>query len=106
MKKLYDSGVPIATGTDSGTPGVVIGKGLHKELELFVEAGLSPMEALVAGTKTAAENIGTGNQLGTIEKGKSADLVVIPKNPLDDMNNTRDIKMVIKNGTIMVNRIY
>jgi len=51
VKKLHDAGINIAAGTDSGTPGVVIGKGLHKELELIVEAGVSPMEAIMAGTR-------------------------------------------------------
>jgi len=104
-KQLHDSGVKIAAGTDSGTPGVVIGKGLHKELELLVEAGLTQMEAIMAGTKNAADNLGKGNDLGTIEKGKLADLIVVSKDPLEDIERTRDIKMVIKDGTIMVNQL-
>ena len=105
IKKLCDAGVPIAAGTDSGTPGVVIGKGLHKEMELLVEAGLSPMEAIIAGTKSAAENIGEGNELGTIEKEKLADMIVVSKNPLEDIKNTKNIKMVIKDGLIVVNKL-
>ena len=105
LKQLFDSGVKIATGTDSGTPGVVIGKGLHKELELLVEAGLTQIEAIRAGTKNAADNLGKGDDLGTIEKGKLADLVIVSKNPLENIVWTRDIKMVIKDGTIMVNQL-
>ena len=105
IKKLYDAGVPIVAGTDSGTPGVVIGKGLHKELELLVEAGLSPMEAIVAGTKSAAENIGIGNVLGTIESGKIADIIAISGNPLNKITDTREIKLVIKDGKVLVNKI-
>lgn len=105
VKKLNDSRVNIAAGTDSGTPGVIIGKGLHKELELMVEAGMSPIEAIMAGTRNAADNIGKGNEIGTVEKGKLADLVIIAGNPLEDIQKTRDIKMVIKDGTIMFDHL-
>jgi len=105
FKKVHSAGVNIAAGTDSGTPGVVIGKGLHKELELMVEAGISPMEAIVAGTRNAANNLGKVSKLGTIEPGKLADMIVVSGDPLKDIRNTRDIKLVIKDGKILVNRI-
>jgi len=105
VKKLHDAGVNIAAGTDSGTPGVVIGKGLHKELELMVSAGISPMEAIMAGTRNAANNLGKGNELGTIEKGKLADMIVVSGNPLEEIEKTRDIKMVVKDGVVVVNKV-
>ena len=105
FKKVHSAGVNIAAGTDSGTPGVVIGKGLQKELELMVEAGISPMEAIVAGTRNAANNLGKVSKLGTIEPGKLADMIVVSGDPLKDIRNTRDIKLVIKDGKILVNRI-
>ena len=104
VKRLHGSGVKIAAGTDSGTPGVVIGKGLHSELALLVESGLSPMEAITAGTRNAAENIGKPDEIGTIEKGKLADLVVLQGNPLEDIRNTRNIEMVVKDGVILINK--
>jgi imidazolonepropionase-like amidohydrolase len=103
--QLHAAGVMIAAGTDSGTPGVVIGKSLHKELELMVEAGLSPMEAILTGTRNAAANLGIGNELGTIEKGKLADMIVVSGNPLDAIGKTSDIQLVIKDGEIVVNRL-
>jgi len=105
LKKLHNEGVNIALGTDSGSPGVVIGKAVHKELELMVEAGLSPMEAIVAGTKNAAENLGKGSEIGTVEEGKLADMIVISGNPLEEINRTRDINLVIKDGRILVDRL-
>lgn len=105
FKKLYDAGVKIAAGTDSGTPGVVIGKGLHKELELMVEAGISPMEAIMTGTKNTADILGKLSELGTIEPGKLADIIAVSGDPLKDIRNTREIKLVIKDGKILVNEI-
>jgi enamidase len=105
LRKLHDAGVNMAAGTDSGTPGVVIGKGLHKELELMVEAGISPMEAITAGTRNAADNLGKANDLGTIESGKVADIIAVSGDPLKDIRDTREIKLVIKDGKILVNRV-
>jgi enamidase len=105
VKKLHSAGVKIAAGTDSGTPGVVIGKGLHKELELMVEAGISPIGAIVAGTRNAADNLGKASELGTIEPGKLADVIAVSGDPLKDIRNTREIKLVIKDGKILVSRI-
>jgi enamidase len=105
VKTLHSAGVNIAAGTDSGTPGVVIGKGLHKELELMVEAGISPMEAITAGTRNAADNLGKANELGTIEPGKLADIIAVSGDPLKDIRDTREIRLVIKDGKTLVNRV-
>jgi enamidase len=105
LRKLHDAEVNMAAGTDSGTPGVVIGKGLHKELELMVEAGISPMEAIMAGTRNAADNLGKANELGTIEPRKLADIIAVSGDPLKDIRDTREIKLVIKDGKILVNRV-
>ena len=105
VKLLHVAGVNLAAGTDSGTPGVVIGKGLHKELELMVEAGMSPMEAIIAGTRSAADNMGKPSELGTIESGRLADVIAVSGDPLKDITDTRGIKLVIKDGEILINRV-
>ena len=105
VKQLHDEGVKIALGTDSGLPGVKIGAAVHRELELLVEAGLTPMEAIMAGTRNAAENLGKGSDLGTVEEGKLADLTVVVGNPLERIGDTRGIQMVIKSGRILVGRL-
>ena len=63
------------------------------------------MEAIMAGTRNAADNLGKGNELGTIEKGKLADMIVVSGNPLEEIEKTRDIKMVIKDGVVVVNKV-
>ncbi len=104
-KRLHDAGVKVAAGTDSGTPGVVIGKGLHKELELMVEAGMSPMEAILAGTSCASANLGKAGDLGTIEANKLADIIAVSGDPLKDIRNTTEVVLVIKDGRIMINKL-
>ncbi len=100
VKTMHDAGVRIALGTDSGTPNVPMGWGVHHELELYVEAGLTPMDALVAATATGASLTAPGGEaeFGTLEAGKIADLVVLDADPLEDIRNTLRIDRVMKSG--------
>lgn len=105
IKKAYHAGVKIAMGTDCGV--VEHGNNL-KELALLCEIGMDPMEALVAGTKTGAECLGWGSELGTVEEGKLADIVISRTNPLMDIESLGDpenIVVVIKNGEIVKDTI-
>ena len=99
---MRQAGVKLAAGTDAGgTVGYNFqGYNTPWELKLFVECGLTPMEALVAGTRNGAEVIGVDNILGTIEPGKFADVLILGSSPLDDIGNIRDIDLVIQNGRI------
>lgn len=97
------AGVKIALGTDAAMPLVFHGDNAH-EFELMVEYGLTPMEAIVAGTRNAADNIGLLDEIGTIEAGKAADLVVVNGDPLENIGILRDptsIALVIKEGQVV-----
>lgn len=98
VKAFKDAGVPIVAGTDVGVSGVVSGFSMHDELEELVKSGLSPEEALSSATVTAAQWIGNDKFVGTVEVGKQADLVLLNKNPLVDIKNTRSIEGVFVNG--------
>jgi Amidohydrolase family len=91
-------GVKFLAGTDATGAFPLHGFSLHDELALFVQAGLTPMEALQTATLNPAKFLGLTDSLGTVEKGKLADLVLLDANPLDDINNTRKIAAVIING--------
>ncbi len=88
----------ILAGTDTGDPYVVPGAALQDELEQLVEAGLTPRDALEAATLAPARFFETENEMGSIEKGKLADLVLLDANPLDDIRNTRKIRGVFSHG--------
>jgi imidazolonepropionase-like amidohydrolase len=91
---LHRAGIPIVAGTDQAVPGYSV----HREIELYVKAGFSPMAALAAATIVPATVMNQREDVGTIERGKRADLVVLDANPLDDISNTRRIFCVIANG--------
>ncbi len=100
MELAYHSGVQIVMGTDCGV--VEHGNNLL-ELEYLCKMGMEPQEALMAGTLKAAQCIGWEEKIGSIEKGKLADMVLVKKNPLDDISSLSDdenILMVIKDGTV------
>jgi imidazolonepropionase-like amidohydrolase len=96
VKALHDAGVPIVAGTDEGIPG----HSVHREIELYVEAGLTPMEALQAATIVSARAMKMDAELGTIERGKRADMVVLNANPLDSIRNVRSVRWSIKDGRV------
>lgn len=95
---LHHGGVNFLAGTDLVRPFIYPGFSLHEELELLVSAGLSPAEALQAATSNPAKFLGVEHTLGTVEKGKLADLVLLDDNPLVDIHNTQKIRAVIVNG--------
>jgi imidazolonepropionase-like amidohydrolase len=94
--RLHRAGIPVVAGTDQSVPG----HSLHRELELYVRAGFSPLEALQAATIVPATAMKTASDSGTIEPGKLGDLIVLDANPLDDIHNTRRIYRVITGGRV------
>src|SRR3954452_9385910 len=96
VKALHDAGVPIVAGTDEGIPG----HSVHREIELYVEAGLTPIEALQAATIVSARAMKMDAELGTIERGKRADMVVLNANPLDAIRNIRSVRWTIRDGRV------
>src|SRR5437899_3062026 len=100
LKKLEDSGVTIAAGTDAGNIGTIHGPALFREFQLMKEAGLTPTQILKCATANAAKLFGdqTGAHIGKIENGYFADLVILNSNPLDDIAHASDIDSVMKNG--------
>ena len=99
--RMHRAGVSILAGTDVLNPYCFPGFSLHDELALLVEAGLSPMAALQASTSNAARFMGQLDRRGTIEPGKVADLVLLDKDPLADIHNTRSIQAIVLNGKLM-----
>src|SRR5213080_4310140 len=93
---LHKAGIPIVAGTDVGVPGHT----LHRELELYVKAGLTPLEAIQAATITPARVMKLENEVGTIQAGKRADVIVLDANPLDHINNIRKLRLVVTQGRL------
>lgn len=103
VKKLNEAGVPMLAGTDSSfaMTNFIYGVSLHDELELLVQSGLTSLQALQAATLNPAKYLEREHELGTVEKGKIADLVLLDKNPLEDIRNTKSISAVVLDGKLM-----
>ncbi len=100
-KHLYDAGILLTAGTDMGNPWTAPGASLHRELELFVAAGISPIEVLKIATHNGAQSLGILSDVGTITVGKRADLVALEADPTRDIRNTRRIAWVMQGGAVM-----
>ena len=99
VKALYDGGARLLVGTDSGIDIVPAGSAIYTELEEFVAAGLTPYQTLRLATYSAAENLEALNDIGTVEVGRRADLLVLDANPLSDIANVRRVRGVVLRGT-------
>jgi imidazolonepropionase-like amidohydrolase len=101
LKKLSDGGVRIALGTDSSAAADrfnIQGYSEHREMELMVQSGLTPMQVIQSFSKGASEALGIDKEFGTLAKGKAADLLVLEKNPLDNIANMRTIQAIYLSG--------
>ena len=98
---MNEAGVPVGAGTDTPIGFAAPGYSLHSELELLVQAGLTPLEAIEAATVHPAQFFGLASQMGTVDAGRVADLVLLSANPLDDITNTRLIEAVVTKGTLL-----
>jgi imidazolonepropionase-like amidohydrolase len=101
LQFLDSAGVRIVAGSDAGNIGTLHGPALHREFELMAEAGMRPADILVAATKNAAAVMGREADLGTLAKGKYADIVILDADPVRDVRNMRRIFKVIKNGQVV-----
>jgi imidazolonepropionase-like amidohydrolase len=104
IRRAHEAGIKIAKGTDAG----VMPHGTNlRELGLMVDIGMTPMEAIIATTKTAAECLGWQDQVGTVEVGKLADIVIAKTDPLRDirsLENRDNIAVVMKGGEVVKDR--
>jgi imidazolonepropionase-like amidohydrolase len=100
LRRGHEAGLRVAFGTDTA----VSPHGQNaREFELMVQAGMSPMECIVAATVTAAEHIGQSKSLGSIESGKAADIIATRASPLDDIAELRKVKFVMRDGVVYKN---
>lgn len=101
VSRMHSVGVRIMAGTDLAAPNVFPGSSLHEDLAFLVQAGLTPMQALQSATKNPAEFLGKLPTQGTIEPGKTADLVLLDASPLEDIHNTEKIRAVFLRGKLL-----
>ena len=100
VRRMRDAGIPIAVGTDAGNPGTAHGPSISREMEALQSIGLSAADVLASATTVAARAMGRESELGTIQAGRLADLIVLDADPLADVANLRRLRLVMKGGAI------
>jgi len=100
VKRVANAGISVVRGTDTGFLGIMLGTSTLLELNLLVDAGLNPLQALRAATSDAAKMIGKEREFGAVETGRLADLVILDANPLEDIRNIRSVYRVVLAGTV------
>lgn len=98
VRILHEEGVLLTAGTDISTPWMIPGVSFHRELELLVEAGITNGDVIVIATRNGARSMGMADEIGTVEAGKRADLVLLSADPLEDIRHTERIEAVFKDG--------
>ncbi|MFT5132935.1 MAG: imidazolonepropionase-like amidohydrolase, partial [Gammaproteobacteria bacterium] len=101
LRTAVKAGVKITLGSDAGNAGMLHGATVMRELQLMHQAGMTPMQIIVAATKNGAEVIGQGKTLGTLEAGKLADIIVVKGNPLTDISDIGNVEWLVKNGKLL-----
>jgi imidazolonepropionase-like amidohydrolase len=100
LKRVSDAGIPIAMGTDAGNPLTLHGPSVYAEMEAMQAAGMTPMQVLLASTLGGARAMRAEKETGTVEKGKSADLLVVAGDPSADVANFRKVRYVVRGGVV------
>ncbi len=101
LRILHEAGVQLTAGTDANNPWIVAGPSWHRELEIYADAGLDPADILRIGTLNGAKALALEDEIGTIEVGKAADLVLLRENPLEDITATHSIEWVMQAGRLL-----
>ena len=98
LQKIHEKGIDLVIGTDVGSPFIFPGHSIHEEMALMAMAGFDPLEIIEMATRKGAKMLGVLDQIGTLEVGKQADMVLLDQNPLEDIRNTRSIAAVYQKG--------
>lgn len=104
LERVHGAGITVATGTDAGNPGTAHGASISREMELMARAGMSPMEVIVASTRNGARAMGRDGDLGKVEAGRRADLLVVSRDPLADVAHLAEVAAVVKGGAVVYRR--
>jgi imidazolonepropionase-like amidohydrolase len=96
LRALHQAGIPIVAGTDQAIPGY----SLHREMELYVEAGFTPLEALQSATIQAAKALGVDHESGSFAVGKRGDILLLNADPLADIHNSRTVWRTVAAGAV------